>query len=204
MKIEGLGKTNTVNLQPDLNSVGSIIKFMEGYNPGIPSNNIVTLGKKCRISNLRVHVYGHNHRVIFGDNVTLLDTLITIRGDRNTFQMGNESLAGNQLRVIMHSGEGLKISIGKRCKFSRNLELRSDDGHSIRDLDTDKIINPPKSIKVGNHVWIGESVILLKGSQIKDNTIIGAYSVVTAREFPENVVLAGNPAKIIRSNITWS
>lgn len=56
-----------------------------------------------------------------------------------------------------------------------------------------------KPVIVGKNVWIGNNVTILKGSVIGDNCIIGACSVVTGKCFAENTVLAGNPAKEIRT-----
>lgn len=54
-----------------------------------------------------------------------------------------------------------------------------------------------KSVKIGNNVWIGDNVCIMPGVTIGDNVIVGANAVVT-HSFPENVVIAGVPAKIIK------
>ncbi|GEM62180.1 hypothetical protein SF1_01620 [Sphingobacterium faecium NBRC 15299] len=51
-------------------------------------------------------------------------------------------------------------------------------------------------IKIGNNVYIGNCSIILPGVSIGDNVIIGAGSVVT-KSFPSNVIIGGNPAKVI-------
>lgn len=52
-------------------------------------------------------------------------------------------------------------------------------------------------IIIGNDVWIGAGVIILKGVKVGDGTVIGAGSVVT-KDVPQNAIIVGNPAKIIR------
>lgn len=52
-------------------------------------------------------------------------------------------------------------------------------------------------IKIGDNVWIGESVVIMPGVELGENCIVGANSVVT-KSFGSNMVLAGNPAKVIR------
>nr|WP_268998954.1 DapH/DapD/GlmU-related protein [Leptospira interrogans] len=52
-------------------------------------------------------------------------------------------------------------------------------------------------VVIGNNVWLGSQVIVLKGVKIGDNSVIGAGSVVT-KSIPENCLAAGNPAKPIR------
>ena len=53
-----------------------------------------------------------------------------------------------------------------------------------------------KGITIGDHVWLGAGVTVTDGAEIGDNTIVVANSLVT-RKFPPDVVLQGNPAKII-------
>ena len=56
----------------------------------------------------------------------------------------------------------------------------------------------PKPIHIGKRVWIGSSSIILPGVTIGDNSIVGAGSVVT-KDVPQNVIVAGNPAKFIKN-----
>ena len=57
--------------------------------------------------------------------------------------------------------------------------------------------NLTSPIIIGNNVWIGSRVVILKGVNIGDNTVVSAGSVVT-KSFPSNVIIAGAPAKIIK------
>ena len=54
-----------------------------------------------------------------------------------------------------------------------------------------------KPIVIGDNVWIGANAVVLQGIAIGENSVVGAGSVVT-KDVPANVVVAGNPAKIIR------
>jgi acetyltransferase-like isoleucine patch superfamily enzyme len=57
-------------------------------------------------------------------------------------------------------------------------------------------------IHIGNHVWIGMNVTILKGVQIGDGAIIAAGAVVT-RNIPARCLAGGVPARVLKENITW-
>lgn len=57
-----------------------------------------------------------------------------------------------------------------------------------------------KPVKIGNNVWIGDNVCIMPGVTLGNNVIVGANAVVT-KSFPENTVIAGVPAKVIKKLI---
>ena len=67
-----------------------------------------------------------------------------------------------------------------------------DDGHTFRNH------KQVKAITIGNNVWIGANSIILKGVNLGDNVVVGTGSVVT-KSFPNNSVIAGVPAKLIKT-----
>jgi len=52
-------------------------------------------------------------------------------------------------------------------------------------------------ITIGNHVWLGANVTILPGITLGNNVVVGAGSVVT-KSYPDNVILVGNPARVLR------
>lgn len=99
--------------------------------------------------------------------------------------------------------EGTQIIIGDDALFSANIKFRTGDSHSILDLNTGDRKNPSKSILVGNHVWIGNSVTVLKGAKIGDHCVVGIGSIVPGKTYPSNCVIGGNPAKVLKNNVDW-
>lgn len=85
-----------------------------------------------------------------------------------------------------------KITIGNNVKVGANVLITDADWH----LD-DARVSEPKPILIGDNVWLGYGVVVMKGVTIGDNTIIGINSVVT-KDIPSNVVAAGNPCKVIK------
>lgn len=88
-----------------------------------------------------------------------------------------------------------KVEIGNNTFIGEEVIIRDTDEHSISNVNT-------KPIKIGNHVWIGMKALILKGVTIGDNSVIAAGSVVN-KDVPSNCLVAGNPAKVIRTNVNW-
>jgi acetyltransferase-like isoleucine patch superfamily enzyme len=92
------------------------------------------------------------------------------------------------------------ITIGDECSISWGCEFLDEDFHDIN--YTGKKEREP-SIEIGNHVWIGSNVTVLKGSRIPDGCVIASGSVVCSVFKKNNCLLAGNPAKVIKENVDW-
>ena len=60
-----------------------------------------------------------------------------------------------------------------------------------------------KSMEIGRHVGVGKDKKIGKNVRIVDNSIIGWGSIVTRSVEESNVVIAGNPAKVVKRNINW-
>ena len=97
------------------------------------------------------------------------------------------------------------ISIGHHVVISEGVVLRDSDNHSIQDMeaissDESAVIAP---IVIGDHVWIGMNVIVLKGVTIGEGAIVAAGSVVN-KDIPPHCLVAGVPAKVVKTDVTWS
>jgi acetyltransferase-like isoleucine patch superfamily enzyme len=92
-----------------------------------------------------------------------------------------------------------RISIGEDVVISKNVTIRDSDNHHL--LYNGYVSSKP--IKIGNHVWIGINATILKGVTIGDGAIIAAGSVVT-KDVPPRTLVAGVPAKIIKTDIEWN
>lgn len=98
---------------------------------------------------------------------------------------------------------GTSMTIGNSCLFSANVIVRTSDSHSIIDSTTKQRINYGRNVSIGNMVWVGYGVTILKGSVIGDNTAIGTESLVSGSQIPPNSIAVGIPAKIVKSNVEW-
>ena len=68
----------------------------------------------------------------------------------------------------------------------------------------DQVAERDNRIVIGSHVWIGSRVSVLKGSVIPDGCVVASSSVVKSIFTEKNALIAGNPAKIVRQNVSWS
>lgn len=85
------------------------------------------------------------------------------------------------------------ISIGRNCSISWNCTIIDSNFHAV-DFNAEIFT---KEVIIGDRVWIGNSVIVLPGTIIDDDVIIGAGSVVKGHLL-KNGIYAGNPCKLIR------
>ncbi|MCH5239590.1 MAG: sugar O-acetyltransferase [Muribaculaceae bacterium] len=89
-----------------------------------------------------------------------------------------------------------EVTIGNNAFLGPNVSIYTAC-HPLEVDRRNRFIEWAESVTIGDNVWIGGDVTILPGVSIGDNVVIGAGSVVT-KSFPSNVVLAGNPAKIIK------
>lgn len=165
--------------------------------------NEVLLGGEnpSALTNLHLEIHGSNHKIIIDGGIGAKDLTIYC-ADANCLVHVKEDtqISGKTELAVM---EGTKILIGKDCLFSANITLRAGDSHSVIDAKTGERINHSKDIIVGDHVWIGNTVIVTKGSVIGEHSVVATGSVVAGKTFPANCAIGGNPAKVIKDGVSW-
>jgi len=87
------------------------------------------------------------------------------------------------------------IKIGKNFLFAPGIRLISVN-HGVNEEFKKQGSKP---IVIGDNVWLGANVIILPEVVLGNNVVVGAGSIVT-KSFADNVVIAGNPARIIKIN----
>jgi acetyltransferase-like isoleucine patch superfamily enzyme len=129
--------------------------------------------------------------------------------------LGRWSWIGHGCKVRVHEGElriGAKTVFGQECTISAfqhvsvGRECIIADRVMMIDFDHGMVeVERPireqgiykRDVNIGHNVWIGYGACLLRGVQVGNNSVIGTSSVVTA-DVPENAVVGGIPAKVIR------
>lgn len=184
------------------NNHKKICGFMKNTKINIcGTNNQLVVGNMSRHSNCRVTIKGNNNKVIIGDDCFITEGDFFIEDDNGTICIGSDTTICGYTHMAVIEGE--KISIGDNCLFSANITIRTGDSHSIIACDSQKRINISKSVSIKDNVWIGNQVTILKGVEVSEHSVIGTGTLLTKTFLESNVILAGNPAKIIKRNIDW-
>ncbi len=141
----------------------------------------------------RIRVYGDGSLVI-GERVILIGTVVPIEliahpGARIT--IGDETVINYGTSISAHE----QVTIGDRCKIGHYVFIMDNHQHDL--LDRTKL-PPSYPIAIENGAWIGSRATILPGVRIGQNSVVGAGSVVT-RDVPRDTIVAGNPAKIVKS-----
>ncbi len=165
-------------------------------------NNTITIDSQTIVENLTFYIRGSNHRVSIGKNCRFIKGGTIWIEERNCkLSIGDNNYIVNADISITEANSS--IEIGSNCMFANNIDIRNGDSHSIIDLTTGKRINQTQNIKIKDHVWLGAYSRILKGVTIHQDAVVGIASVVT-KDVPNNTVVAGIPAKVIKENTTWS
>jgi acetyltransferase-like isoleucine patch superfamily enzyme len=173
----------------------------------------VFVGKNCTFLN--------KSNIVFGKNVTIekytrldgyakekieLGNNVKIGADSNLLSTSHFSKYGKGLKIgnnsaigdFTHFGAPGGIAIGDDVIMGSYISFHSEN-HNFN--DTSKLIREQgvssKGIILGNNIWVGAKVTFLDGSKIGNNSVVAAGAVVNG-EFPNNVVIGGVPAKILK------
>lgn len=174
------------NVKPYFSNCGKNNFFVEQNVKVFDDHNEKCLKAKqyCNFSNLgTIKIKKNNHLVAPFDLITLPH---------------GEIIIGENVRIMRNSKIYSKnhVEIGDFTCIAENVHIRDFSGHLINGNDD---CNP---VVIGKAVWIGANVTILPGVHIGNGSIIGACSVVT-KDIPDKCLVVGNPARVIKTNVSW-
>lgn len=109
-----------------------------------------------------------------------------------------------------HTSTGSGVTADSIVMAERSLTIGKDVsvawGCTIPDSDCPPIEGVPQALPtvIGDRVWLGHGVSVLKGAHVPAGCVVAARSVVGMRDYPENALLAGIPAIVRRESVKWS
>ena len=168
----------------------------------IGKNSVVKLGSTNEEVARRIDIQcGDNCLIDIAGISRNLDRLVIFMADNTVLKVGAGQMMHSSVNIYLH--EKSTIEIGEACLFAE-CDIWSSDMHSVIDAESNKRFNFAENITIGSNVWIGYQALILKGSRVEDGCVIGAKSVVTkSMKTKANCLIAGNPARVIRTGITW-
>lgn len=166
----------------------------------------IKYGKKCEFYGIPVVLKTKGSEIVLGDKVVCVSSfLANLMGlyQRSIIfaRAGGKIVLGDDVRMSATTiYSRASIHIGNHTSIGGNTKIYDHDFHPI---DPEERLDHPNSgmkckpVEIGENVFIGCNCIILKGSKIGNNCVIGAGAVVSG-QFEDNCVIAGNPARVIR------
>lgn len=164
-------------LRPQLDALGDHYRIMKPWN-------LKLYGPNIRFGDC-VHVVTTTDRPV-GLSVWEYDTRV------GAIHVGDYCLLCPGVRLDSASG----IHLGRGCMLAAGAYLTDADWHDL--YDRTRPIGSTRAIILDDNVWVGDGATICKGVHVGENAIIAAGAVVT-RDVPPNVVVAGNPARQVKT-----
>jgi acetyltransferase-like isoleucine patch superfamily enzyme len=165
------------------------------------NDNVLEIMGDCILTNVIFYIRGNGHRILIKSRCHLRGK-IWLEDDDCSLTIGVNSTFEDVHIAITEPYS--RITIGHDCMFANDIDVRTGDSHSIICKETNERINYAKDVFIGDRVWVGAHCILLKGTSIPDDSVIGSGSVVVKQYTSKGIIIAGNPAKQIKQGIAWT
>lgn len=121
-------------------------------------------------------------------------------------------VAKNGGKIVINEGVGMSgctiysmesITIGRNTDIGSGCKIIDNDFHPLPYSERYPVerlgLLKKRPVVIGEGCFLGANSIILKGTTLGKNVVVGAGSVVSGT-FPDNVIIAGNPARIIKDN----
>ena len=198
--ISSYGPTPRLNVDAAPGNVvdSTLLAHGQGDIVVMGTDNEVNFGASTKFKG-SIEIRGKNNRVLFGPG-SVMRGRILVKGNNQTVSIGEQTTFQS---AYLLCNEGCDITIGRWCMFSRDIEIRTTDAHSVVEKSTGLRLNAPASVVIGDHVWVSVGVFISKGVQLAADTIVGAHAFVNGQFAEEGTMLAGAPARVVKRDVTW-
>ncbi|MDJ0617249.1 MAG: acyltransferase [Calothrix sp. MO_192.B10] len=193
-RVTGVGNQISINLANSFPHLRNTSLKIHG------NHNFIIIHSGSCLSNLSIEINGSHNRLLIEENCHIEGGCLWMNDHQGNLKIGSGTTIKQANIGLAESGSS--ILIGNDCMFAHGVDIRCSDSHSIVDCASMQRINYAKDINIGDHVWLAANVQILKGVCIGNDSVVAARSVVT-KDVPENCIVAGIPAQVKQTGITW-
>lgn len=165
----------------------------------------------------------HEALIVVGGPMEHLTSLL-VGGDRSTVFLdervvltAGEVYCGADSSIVLHgpviatrspvldARNGGRIIVAGDQLWAAGVYVATDDMHRLQDAATGERLNPfGATIRLGRHVWLCREAVVTGHVEIGHDVCVGMRAVVRGQKIPDEVVVAGVPARVVRERTTWS
>lgn len=120
------------------------------------------------------------------------DVALHLRDRGAVLEIGGGTFVNHRTELVAH----VRVRLGRDCLLAWDVLVLDSDSHSV---DGGARSAP---VTIGDRVWIGCRATVLKGVTVGDGAVVAAGAVVTS-DVPARSLVAGNPARVVRQDVTW-
>ena len=193
-KIVDNGSDNNHTIHHNNHVIGHCIITIRKGN-----NNQIRIGHGGKFNNLKIDIDGNHNLIEIGNEVKFSGHLLIV-GNHLHIKIGSKTTAIGCYILARDKS----VNIGSDCMISRGIEIRTTDVPKVYDIPSNNRLNTAtQDVDIGQHIWIAANVTISKNVQIADGCIIAAGSFVNKSVTTPHCMIAGTPAKVIKTEVRW-
>ena len=174
---------------------GTRLQLARGARIKVARGSRLVLGSKHAVATACSLIMRRNSQWTLHGNVTIYRGARILIDENAHLEIGDQTYINYDSAVTCFE----RITIGANCAVSWNTNIFDGNAH---ELVVGGVPRPrSRPLYIGSNVWVGTGAIVM-GTTIGDGAVVAAGSVVTA-DVPRNVIVAGNPARVVKEEISW-
>lgn len=190
--------------------LGSDLKGLENLSVTLGSNGRLAIGSGCRFDKpFEMQMFGSSgiSHLHIAEKCTFGSGRIVLAADPSgtSVTINEHCTFGDEL--LIEAGQGNKVVIGRDCMTDRDVSMSSCQKISVYELssglESNNVSAGHRNIAIGEHTAIGVGCRIEKGTEIGSGSIINDNTHINSR-FPNNCLVSGEPAAVIRTDVCWS
>lgn len=172
-------------------------KLWERYSTYRVKQMLTSYGTNFRALNYGRIMTAPGYEIHVGDNVCLEKGVRLSMGPGAKIFIGDNTYLADYAHVLSVD----EVRIGKDCAISWHVLFMDTSSHPIA-FGNDAAVTRISPITVEDHVWIGCRAVILKGVTIGEGAVVANNAVVT-HDVPPRTMVGGNPARVIKEEVSW-